>query len=83
MYYESYAHRFADIILNSDYELKLEIEDVIKSIYLESVLKRFDKNNENKIADGKKPAKGKQSTINLMFREKFLEKDWELEKNVL
>ncbi len=32
MYYESYAHRFADVILNADYELKKEIEDVMQAI---------------------------------------------------
>jgi len=32
MNFETYEHRYADIILNSDYELKKEIFDVIQSI---------------------------------------------------
>ena len=32
MIYESYAHRFADVILNSDHELKLELESVVQAI---------------------------------------------------
>ena len=32
MNYEAYTHRFADIILNSDYELEPEIEDVVQGI---------------------------------------------------
>lgn len=34
MKYEAYAHRFADIILNSDYALKQEIEEIIKGLSL-------------------------------------------------
>lgn len=82
MIYESYAHRFADIILNSDYSLKREIEQIIQSIDFNDVQKRFDKENQQRKSTGKKPAKGKQSTINLIFREAFINKGWENEKNV-
>ncbi|MHA2062188.1 MAG: BglII/BstYI family type II restriction endonuclease [Candidatus Sifarchaeia archaeon] len=82
MNYEWYAHRFADIILNSDYELKQEIEQVIQSIDFGSIQKRFDNQNAERRSKGKKEAKGKQSTINLMFREEFTERGWEIEKNV-
>ena len=38
MRYDWYPHRFADIILNSDYALKQEIEPVIQSVSFENVL---------------------------------------------
>jgi hypothetical protein len=38
MRYDWYPHRFADIILNSDYALKQEIERVIQSVSFEDVL---------------------------------------------
>lgn len=82
MQYESFAHRFADIILNSDYELKKEVEDVVRAIDYHSVLARFDELNEIRRAEGKKLAQGKQSTINKIFREEFASKEWEIEKNV-
>jgi hypothetical protein len=43
MKYETCAHRFADIILNSDYALKQEIEEVIKGISFDAVLSEFEK----------------------------------------
>ena len=82
MYYESYAHRFADVILNSDYGLKKEIEDTIQTIDFGSVEKRFEIENEKRKSQGKRLAVGKQSTINLMFREEFEKRGWEAEKNV-
>lgn len=82
MNYEWYAHRFADIILNSDYSLKQEIEEVIQSIEFNDVLTRFESDNRKKEAAGKRPAKGKQSTINAMFRELFTKHGWEIEKNI-
>ena len=82
MIYESYAHRFADIILNSEYALKKEIEQTIQSIDFKEVEKRFDKENTKRKSQDKKPAKGKQATINLMFRELLESKGWEAEKNV-
>ena len=38
MRYDWYPHRFANIILNSDYALKQEIERVIQSVSFEDVL---------------------------------------------
>jgi hypothetical protein len=82
MQYDWYTHRFADIILNSDYALKQEIEEVIQSISFVEVQKRFDRENKSRRLNGKKEAKGKQSTINAIFRDEFSGRDWELEKNV-
>jgi len=82
MKYDWYAHRFADIILNADYALKKEIEGIIGSISFQDVLERFTNENEKKRLAGRKEAKGKQSTINAMFREEFLRLEWECEKNV-
>jgi len=77
-----YSHRFADIILNSDYDLKKEIEQVISSITFQAANERFAAINAEKQASGKKLSQGKQSTINLMFKEQFQAIDWEVEKNV-
>ncbi len=82
MLYDLYTHRFADIILNSDYELKKEIEDVILSIDFNDVRNRFEEENVRRKKLGKKLLQGKQSTINSMFREEFQKRGWEVEKNV-
>ena len=82
MLYESYPHRFADIILNSDYELKKEIEYIIQSIEFNRVQGRFEEENIKRKKLGKKLAQGKQSTINSIFREEFQKRGWEFEKNV-
>ncbi|MEJ2093263.1 MAG: BglII/BstYI family type II restriction endonuclease [Syntrophobacterales bacterium] len=82
MRYDWYPHRFADIILNSDYALKQEIEQVIQSVSFEDVLSRFAQENERRRTSGLREAQGKQSTINAMFREKYGRLGWEIEKNV-
>jgi Restriction endonuclease BglII len=82
MRFEWYPHRFADIILNSDYALKQEMEQVIQSVSFEDVLKRFTQENEQRRGSGRKEAQGKQSIINAMFREGFNKLGWEIEKNV-
>ena len=82
MNFDSYAHRFADVILNSDYELKKEIEDVIQSIDFSDAQRRFEEENVIRKKASKKLAQGKQSTINSMFREEFQKRGWEVEKNV-
>ncbi len=38
MCYDWYPHRFADLILNSEYALKQEIERVIQAVSCEDVL---------------------------------------------
>lgn len=80
MKYETYAHRFADIILNSDYALKQEIEAVIQSISLELVDFTFDQENQLRAANRKRLAQGKQSSINALFRAEFNKRGWEAEK---
>jgi len=80
MKYEIYAHRFADIILNSDYALKQEIEEVIKGISFYNVLDEFEKENQRCVEKGKRPPQGKQSTINALFRKEFLVRGWQAEK---
>ncbi len=82
MIYESYAHRFADVILNSDHELRLELEGVVQAIEFEVVQTRFEEENLRKEEEGKKLNVGKQSAINTMFKEEFRNMGWELEKNV-
>ncbi len=79
---ETYSHRFADVILNSDYDLKKEIEQVITDISIAEVEERFAALNVERISEGKRPAQGKQSTLNLIFRERFGALGWEAEKNV-
>jgi hypothetical protein len=82
MLYEVYPHRYADIILNSDYELKKEIEEIIKSIDFESACREFESQNENRKQHKKRPLVGKQLIINAMFRKEFEQRGWELEKNI-
>jgi hypothetical protein len=82
MRYDWYPHRFADIILNSDYALKQEIERVIQLVLFEDVLARFEQENKHRKNSGRKEAQGKQSTINAIFREEFAKFGWEIEKNV-
>jgi hypothetical protein len=79
---KSYAHRFADIILNSDYALKQEVEAVVKAISFDEILTAFNKEVERRSGSGKKAPQGKQSTINSLFREHFRKHGWEAEKNV-
>lgn len=79
---EIHAHRFADIILNSDYELRTEIDSVVKSIKHEAVEESYKIRNAQRSEEGRKSAQGKQSTLNSIFRDKFKEKKWEIEKNV-
>jgi hypothetical protein len=62
MTYETYAYRYADIILNSDYALKTEIEDVVRSISFDAVIKQFQKQNELRTRAGKKPPRFSLST---------------------
>ena len=82
MIYESYAHRFADVILNSDHELKLELESVVQAIEFEVVQTRFEEENLRRKEEGKKLSVGKQSTINKMFKAQFRSAGWEVEKKV-
>lgn len=79
MIYDHYAHRCADIILNADYELRKEIDEVIHSIDFEDIKRRYEKENATREESGKKLLKGKQSIINLMFKEQFKKNDWEEE----
>jgi hypothetical protein len=82
MHYQSYEHRFADIILNSDYQLKKEIFEVIESVDFHEVENKFIGDNLEKEKIGKKASKGKQATINSVFRFLFKHRGWESEKNV-
>jgi hypothetical protein len=79
MIYDHYAHRFADIILNSDYELRKEIDEVIRSIDFVNVEDRYEKENLERRKLSKKLLKGKQSIINAMFKEEFTKRDWDSE----
>ena len=79
MIYDYYAHRFADIILNSDYELKKEIDEIIYSIDFKDVENRYQEENVRRQDLGKKPLKGKQLIINAMFREEFGKRGWDNE----
>jgi hypothetical protein len=82
MNYEFYSHRFADIILNADYDLKREIDDVVRMIKFDSVIERFTVENQNRKKLDKKLSQGKQSIINQFFREEFKKRGWEVEKNI-
>ena len=78
----TYSHRFADIILNSDYSVKQELESVIQEIDFNTIVRRYHEDNMQLKENGKKEKIGMQSSLNNIFREKFITKDWEKEKNV-
>jgi hypothetical protein len=82
MLFEAYSHRFADIILNSDYEIKKEIDLIVHNLDFNHICKKYEADNLEKKAKGKKEYQGKQATINAILRNEFKKKDWELEKNV-
>lgn len=79
---EQHSHRFADIILNSDYELRTDIENIIRNIQLPEIEQAYTQTNALRVTAGKRNAQGKQSSLNQLFRTRFKEKDWEAEKNV-
>ena len=59
MLYETYSHRFADIILNSDYEIKKEIDAIDHGLDFTGVCKKFDEDNMEKKQKAKKTAAAK------------------------
>lgn len=63
-------------------DLKKEIDDVVRALDFNEVERRFSQHNAERVLLKKKPAQGKQATINLMFRELFQKREWEIEKNV-
>lgn len=77
-----YPHRFADVILNSDYELRQEIDEVIHSIEFQDVSRRYEEENARRRELGKKLLQGKQTVINTMFREQFGRRGWQDEFSV-
>jgi hypothetical protein len=79
---DKYSHRYADLILNGDYDLKKEIEEIIEELSFEDCKTRFVTENQQRVGRGKKPAKGYQSTLNVLFREGFNRRGWESEKAV-
>ena len=82
MNFETYEHRYADIILNSDYQLKQEVFEVISEIEMAEIELRFNSENTFRAQDNRKKHKGKQSIINSMCVEKFKKRGWETEKNI-
>lgn len=82
MIFEIYSHRFAEIILNSDFQIRKEIDLIIKRITFDDVIKKFNHDNLTKNQVGKKVSVAKQSTINTLFREEFIKLGWDTEKNV-
>jgi hypothetical protein len=82
MKYLLYSHRFADIIINSDYAIRQEIEKTIDKIGIETIIERYKVDNAELINKGKKSKVGMQASLNSIFREKFCEIGWEKEKNV-
>lgn len=82
MDFVKYSHRFADIILNSDYDLKKEVDRVLSDISQNDIDNEFVALNEERASNGKVLAKGKQSTINSILKREFMKLGWESEKNV-
>lgn len=51
---KKYAHRYADIILNSEYTIKNEIDDVLDRLTFENIELKFREINQEKTSAGKK-----------------------------
>lgn len=82
MNFKTYSHRYADIILNSDYGLKKEIEQIIQLLSYDEVVKEYEAENDLRNAAGKKSVMGRQMHINTKFRNEFINFGWEKEKSV-
>lgn len=82
MIYTDYSHRYGEIILNSAYSIKKEIEAVVKSISTTEIDQHYQASNEKKKNEGKNEAKGKQASLNSLFRDQFMEAGWETEKKI-
>lgn len=79
---KKYAHRYADIILNSEYTIKNEIDGILDQLNFSNIELIFDEINREKENIGKKIQKGRQPAINALLKDLFLEKGWEGEKKV-
>ena len=77
MIYDYYAHRYADIILNSEYAIRKEIDEVIHSVDFEDVTKMYEEENLRRQKRQKKLLVGKQTIINAMFKDEFKWRGWE------
>lgn len=82
MKYKKYAHRYADIILNSEYTIKNEIDEILDKLTFEKIEAKYQEINLDNIQSGKQVRKGKQHAINSLLKASFQEKGWEVEKKV-
>ena len=82
MNYTDYSHRYAEIILNSSYSIKKEIEATVKEISISDIDDHYANSNLQKVSAGKSESKGKQSALNALFRKKFVANGWEAEKKI-
>lgn len=71
---KKYAHRYADIILNSEYTIKNEIDGILDQLNFSNIELKFDEINREKENIGKKIQKGRQPAINALLKDLFLEK---------
>ncbi len=82
MLYKEHSYRYADIILNSKYDVKNEIIDLSKNFDFEEVKRAFEEENILRQDTNKKALKGKQSIINAKFQKHLVGKAWQKEKAV-
>lgn len=76
----TYSHRSAEIIINSDYDIRLEIENIIRSITIDEIMDKYNDVNRALLKKRKQKRVGLQSAINIIFKEKFSLFNWEREK---
>jgi hypothetical protein len=57
-----YAHRYADIILNSDYSLYREVLDAVAAVRFDAVVAGFERENEARSQQNKQPMKGDKAS---------------------
>jgi hypothetical protein len=82
MIYTDYSHRYSEIILNSAYDIKKEIDSVVKSISTAEIDRQYVASNEKRKNEGRSESKGKQAALNSLFRVRFAHAGWETEKKV-
>ena len=57
-----YVHRYADIILNSNYSLYREVLDAIAAVRFETVIASFERENEARSQQNKQPMNGDKAS---------------------
>lgn len=72
MKFRSWSYRSAEEVINSKLQVRKEIEEIIRAINFEDVVKVSESKSKSK--SGKIPVRG---ALNEFFKNEFLKRDWE------